>query len=170
MKFGDRVRVVRGEHEGRIGTVTDVAARRAAVDAILKPSETRTRLLAKLNVPVGYHAVQLDPVPSRPPLVGRTDSLEILNEDFLVRAEDTGPVRRVPLLDYLDVLEVETKRINHRSPQTIILPSAVTLALIAKIHEAFLLLRLFTTDEPRDAKWHSDARELILKFATIEVP
>lgn len=81
MKPGDRVRVTRGEHEGRFGVVTDVDARRAAVEKILKPSETRSRLLAKLNIPPGCYAVQLDPNTSK------HGDLEVFSAGCLVEVE-----------------------------------------------------------------------------------
>lgn len=84
MKPGDRVRVIRGPREGRFGIVVDikeVAARRAAVEEILKPSETRTLLLARLHVPPGCVAVQVDPIKEK------SGNLGIFQVSYLDRAE-----------------------------------------------------------------------------------
>lgn len=105
MKPGDRVRVLRGPHEGRTGRITDVSARRQAVDAVLKPSELRTRLLAKLDVPADHRAVQLDH--DAPRDMGRMDSLEIIPANFLMVMSGPLVSGRMELDEFLNQLEAK---------------------------------------------------------------
>lgn len=81
MKPGDRVRVLRGEHEGRCGVIVDPAESIASVRRLITPSATRDHLEEGLAVPAGCQLVRLD----RPDLrdaayvANRTVSIEELD-------------------------------------------------------------------------------------------
>ena len=60
MKPGTRVRISSGEHEGRLGEIVDHVSLTASILKFLKDSPTRAKLLERLNVPAGCHAVRLD--------------------------------------------------------------------------------------------------------------
>lgn len=64
MKPGDRVRIIRGDYEGRTGTVVDaadhVASQIEAVRGLLRPSPVRERIEGNLQIPPGCIAVMLD--------------------------------------------------------------------------------------------------------------
>lgn len=59
-QYGDRIRVVTGEHAGRLGTVTDNADQIAQICDLLLESPTRQAMLANLLVTPGNHAIRLD--------------------------------------------------------------------------------------------------------------
>jgi hypothetical protein len=195
MKPGDRVRVLSGEHEGRLGFITDVSARRAAVDAILKPSEIRTRLLAKLDVPQGHHAVQLDHARVRDiRVVGRADSLEVLPESILMPV--TGPLAsgKMELAEFLYQLEAraltaadefavpwarsDLDAAGHLLPMALVLAlqPPVVLALIAKLRAAVRLAKDLSVEvyefrsPPIDPAGLAHLEAQIATLDVIEVP
>lgn len=97
MRTGDRVIVLRGEHEGRTGTITDAADNIAALRSAVLPGPTRNKIELQLEVPAGCRAVRIET-----PAAVRTVSIE---EADLVVVEP----RQVSLLAYLDHLESTTK-------------------------------------------------------------
>lgn len=92
MKIGDRVRIARGEHEGRIGTIVDTKDKLEALDRVLRSSPTRELLKSKLQVPDGCQAVALD-VPLDP--LGLTvERVEVFSVSLLIPVE---PWERQPI-------------------------------------------------------------------------
>jgi hypothetical protein len=66
MKPGDRVRVILGEFEGRVGTILNPSAQIEAVRALLKPSPSRDEVERRFLVPPAHHGVLLDSGRMRP--------------------------------------------------------------------------------------------------------
>ncbi len=58
--IGDRVRVVSGEHQGRLGVVANHEDEQTFIIRALRPSPIRDVLLARFDVPLGSYAVRLD--------------------------------------------------------------------------------------------------------------
>lgn len=74
MKAGERVLVIAGDHAGRIGIVSDVAMRAAAIRSLLLPSPMRSLLLGRLEVAAGCVVVEFG---TESPCVFRADDIEI---------------------------------------------------------------------------------------------
>jgi hypothetical protein len=89
MKVGDRVKIARGEHQGRTGTITETAGRIEALDRVLRPSPVREILKSNLVVPAGCHAVALDE-PSDGLTVAR---IEIFSVNLLIPVEECSTAR-----------------------------------------------------------------------------
>lgn len=198
MKPGDRVIVLRGEHEGRTGTITDAADNIAALRSAILPGPTRNKIEQQLEVPKGCHAVRIDA-----PAAVLTVSIE--EGDLVV----TVP-RRIPLLVYLDRLEATAKaapggrwrnpnienRIHYgevvsdeapfdegyagqlvaeslsgRAMALLIAtqPSA-TLALIAKLRSALMLLDMVVSSARAGTDLSDSWADELDLLATIEVP
>lgn len=84
MKPGDRIRVLRGEHEGRTGSILPPNAQVEALRRLLKPSPARDELERRARVPVGSHGVMLgsDAIP------GSVQYAVIREEDLVVPATE----------------------------------------------------------------------------------
>lgn len=80
MKPGDRVRIARGEHEGRVGTIVDPQEHIDRVRSALLQSPTRDALERRLQVPDGCHRVKLHSL--RPG--GPGEALDVFSEGCLI--------------------------------------------------------------------------------------
>lgn len=84
MKIGDRVRITRGEHAGRLGVIVDTAEQLNALDRLLKASKLRDSMRQRLTVPEGCQAVKMDI--TAPDLAA--DRTAVFSETLLIPVED----------------------------------------------------------------------------------
>lgn len=103
MRPGDRVRVIRGEHEGRTGAVVDASEGIQKLHGIVRPGRMRDRLEAQLAVPEGCQLVRFDVDSKFPVSVEERDLVADLQDTVMLR-EYPGTLdsrRRVKLSAYL---------------------------------------------------------------------
>jgi hypothetical protein len=116
MKPGDRVRVLRGEHEGRCGVVVDPAESIASVRRMITPSATRDHLEESLAVTAGCQLVRLD----RPDL---RDAAYVANRTVSIAEADLSPESH---LDRMVNRHAESARVFMDLAAESVLPDRIT--------------------------------------------